>query len=110
MNQIFLKPLSVNEAWEGTRYKTSKYKRYESNMLFLLPKITLPPPPYKVYITYGFSSKGSDIDNPTKMFLDILQKKYGFNDSLIYELILKKVIVAKKQEYVKFLIETVDLF
>jgi len=75
MYQIFLKPLSVNEAWEGVRYKTSKYKRYESNMLLLLPKIAIPDAPYKVYITYGFSSKGSDIDNPTKMFLDILQKK-----------------------------------
>ncbi len=110
MVEIHIKPLSVNEAWEGMRFKTNKYTRYENNVLLLLPKIKLPKPPYKVYITYGFSSKGSDIDNPTKMFLDILQKKYNFNDSLIYELILKKTIVSKKSEFVKFSIETIDLF
>ncbi len=110
MHHLYIKPLSVNEAWKGIRYKTDKYKRYENNVLLLLPKIKLPEPPYKVYITYGFSSKGSDIDNPTKMFLDILQKKYKFNDSQIWELILKKVVVPKKSEFVKFSIETVDLF
>jgi len=110
--KINIRPLSVNAAWKGQRFKTKAYKKYEEDVLFLLNniKLKLPDPPFKVYITFGFSSKGSDIDNPTKMFLDILQKKYNFNDSLIYELILKKVIVNKKEEFIKFSIETVDLF
>jgi len=31
--KINIKPLSVNDAWKGKRYKTEKYKNYE-NVLF----------------------------------------------------------------------------
>ena len=46
----------------------------------MLPKIDLPPAPYVVEIEYGFSNKAADIDNPTKLVQDLLQKKYNFND------------------------------
>lgn len=49
----------------------------------------------------------SDIDNPTKLILDILQKRYGFNDKMIYELNLKKEIVKKGKEYFSFCIEKI---
>lgn len=103
---INIKPLSVNAAWTGSRFKTDAYKKYERDVLLLLPRMDLPAPPYKITIQYGFSSKGSDIDNPTKMILDILQKKYLFNDSQIYDLHLLKNIVEKGREYVKINIET----
>ena len=35
---IPLKPLSVNEAWQGKRYKTKKYKQYCKDIAMLLPK------------------------------------------------------------------------
>ena len=102
MIEIKIKPLSVNEAWAGKRFKTPAYKKYENDVLLLLPKIKLPDAPFSMLIQYGFSSKGSDIDNPTKLILDILQKKYGFNDSCIYELTLMKAIVPKGKEYFRF--------
>ena len=58
-------------------------------------------PPYRIDIEFGFTSKLSDIDNPVKCFVDILQKKYGINDKDVYEMNLKKVIV-KKGGYIKF--------
>lgn len=103
MNKIIIKPLSINEAFKGRRFKTKDYQSYEKSVLLLLPKrIELPKPPYAVYFEFGFSNKASDWDNPVKPFQDCLQKKYGFNDKDIYEANVKKVIVPKGKEYIKF--------
>ena len=99
---LHFKPLSVNEAWQGKRYKTPKYKRYEVAMLYSLPHDKIPEGKLRIDIKYGFSNVNSDIDNPTKMFLDILQKRYNFNDSRVYELNLKKEIVKKGDEFIKY--------
>jgi Holliday junction resolvase RusA-like endonuclease len=97
-----VKPMSVNKAWAGRRFKTKEYKEYERLMLMLMPNIDFK---FKgnigVNITFGFSNKTSDIDNPLKLVLDILQKKYKFNDRSIYELYVKKELTAKKEEYIK---------
>lgn len=85
-----IKPLSVNEAWRVKGLKHQKYKRYESDILLMLPKVEITDF-RKIKITYGFSNKASDIDNPTKMILDILQKKYGINDRYIDYLVLQKL-------------------
>lgn len=100
--KVPLKPLSVNEAWKGRRFKTDAYKSYEKHMLLILPKLVVPPGKLKIILEFGMSNAGSDIDNPVKMTLDILQKKYWFNDSQIYEMTVSKVKVAKGDEYTKF--------
>lgn len=53
----------------------NKYKQYEKSCFILLPKIKIPEGKPKVELTFGFSSKLSDADNPVKCFVDILQKK-----------------------------------
>lgn len=100
------KPLSVNDAWKGRRYKTDAYKSYESLVTWMLPRVKMPEPPYSVYYEFGFSSRGSDIDNPVKLFQDILVKKYGIKDQDIYEIHVVKKIVKKGDDYIKFKIET----
>lgn len=105
MIRIDIKPLSVNEAWKGKRFKTDVYKKYERDCLFLLPKISLPPPPYKITYVFGMSNTLSDFDNPVKLCTDILQKKYRFNDRDIYEALIKKVLTEKGKEYFEFSIE-----
>jgi Holliday junction resolvase RusA-like endonuclease len=102
MVKLNIKPLSVNEAWQGRRFKTDKYKRYESDMLLLLPKLKIIEPPYRVNIVVGFSNKASDLDNICKPFLDILQKKYGINDKHIEILHIEKQIVSKNNEFISF--------
>lgn len=106
--QIDIKPLSVNQAWKGTRYKTDKYKRFEFTVLLMLPKLKLPEPPYKLSLVFGFSNNASDLDNPVKMFQDIMAKKYGFNDKQIVELNIKKEIVKKGAEFIWFNIEPAE--
>ena len=94
--------MSVNQAWQGKRFKTNRYKNYERDCLFILPKIKVPEGKLKVELVFGFSTKLSDADNPVKCFVDILQKKYGFNDNKIYEYSIKKVDVKKGEEFIEF--------
>jgi Holliday junction resolvase RusA-like endonuclease len=108
MIEIQIKPLSVNEVWQGKRYKSPKYKKYEKDVLLLLPKIKDLKAPYCVYFEFGFSSTQSDIDNPLKPILDILQKKYCINDKDIFELHVKKSIVKKGFEFIKFEIQCLN--
>ena len=105
--KVNIKPLSVNEAWKGRRFKTDKYKAYEKELLYRLPRIDIPKPPYKFSYEFGFSNIQSDLDNPVKILQDILQKKYGFNDRDIYEAIIKKDKDAKGNEYLYVTITTI---
>jgi len=100
--QIPLKGLSVNEAYTGKRYKTDKYRNFERSALFILPKLTLPEPPYCIHLEFGLTNIASDFDNPIKPFVDVLQKKYKFNDKLINKGIIEKIPVKEGQEYIKF--------
>lgn len=109
MTRIDIKPLSVNEAWQGKRYKTNKYKEYEETLLWLLPNIKIPNPPYEIYFKFGFSSKLSDWDNPIKPTQDILSKKYDFDDKLIRKAVVETEIVKKGSEYFIFDIKTLIL-
>lgn len=102
MIEIQIKPLSVNEAFKGKRFKTPKYDAFIRSMLFQLPKITLPQAPYSIEIVLGYSSHASDIDNGLKSLLDCLVKKYGFDDREIYQMNVKKEIVKKGTEFIKF--------
>jgi Holliday junction resolvase RusA-like endonuclease len=101
-----IKPLSVNEAWQGKRFKTPKYKFYEQKLLLTLPKKELPPKPYSIYFEFGLSSKLADYDNCVKVLQDVLCKKYDFDDRDIIEGRVKKILVAKGEEYIKVKIET----
>lgn len=106
MITVNIKPLSVNEVWQGRRFKTQAYKSYEKAVLLMLPKrIELPSPPFSITFEFGVSSKLSDWDNPIKPFQDILCKKYGIDDRDIYKGTVSKVLVKKGEEYVKFKIE-----
>ena len=102
MIRINIKPLSVNEAWKGKRYKTDKYRMYQNTLLWLLPKMEMPQPPYEVRFRFGFSNTLSDWDNPVKPTQDILSQKYGFNDKLIRKATVETEIVPKGKEYFEF--------
>lgn len=103
MIKISIKPLSVNQAWQGQRFKTPKYNAFQKEMLLKLPKIKLDlTGSLRINIKYGFSSTLSDIDNPCKMVLDCLCKRYGFDDRQIYQLYQEKTIVKKGEEFIEF--------
>lgn len=101
MTKILIKPLSVNKCWQGKRYKTQEYRAYEQELLYKLPTLKKPELPIKLYLKVGMS-RASDVDNVLKPLLDILQKKYGFNDSGIYLLEIIKEYAPKGSEYIDF--------
>ena len=101
--KVNIKPLSVNQVWQGRRFKTPKYKSYEKELLLKLPLFKIDCNAHlSVDITFGYSNTLNDIDNALKPFLDVLQKKYGINDNKIYFLNVKKEIVKKGDEFIKF--------
>jgi Holliday junction resolvase RusA-like endonuclease len=100
--RIDIKPLSVNQVWQGKRFKTPIYKSYEKQLLLMLPKLNIPEGKLEINIIFGFSSSASDWDNPIKPFQDILQKRYGFNDSRVYKATVTKQIVKKGKEFIDF--------
>lgn len=102
MIKLNIKPLSVNQAWQGKRFKTHKYITYENDLLKTLPKLNIIDPPYRLNLLIGFSSKSSDIDNILKPFLDVLQKKYNINDKDFKILYVEKQIVSKKNDFISF--------
>ena len=104
--RINIKPLSVNSCFQGRRFKNNAYREYERQLLKLLPNnYKVPLKPLIITLKFGFSSRLADWDNPIKPFQDILQKKYKFNDSLVYKAIVEKEIVKKGSEYIEFNIE-----
>lgn len=106
--RIKVKPLSVNKVWQGKRFKTPEYKAYEEELLYLLKKETIPRGRLFLTLTVGVSSKNADLDNTIKPFLDILQKKNGFNDKNIYVLDVAKEDVARGKEYIEYEIFPLD--
>jgi Holliday junction resolvase RusA-like endonuclease len=76
--KLKIKPLSVNDAWRGRRFKSQKYKLFEKTVLLMLPNYPkkIRPPKLGIKFMYYFSNASSDIDNPTKPIIDILSKKY----------------------------------
>lgn len=104
MIEIKIKPLSVNIAWRGRRFKTLRYKEYEKELMYKLPKsLKIPEGKLKLYVEFGMS-RASDWDNPIKPFVDVLQKKYHFNDNRIFEArVIKKI---SKEPYINFEIIT----
>lgn len=96
------KPLSINEAWQGKRFKTPAYNNYEKAILLQMPKGKIDfEQMLRIEFFFGFSNKASDLDNPVKLLLDIAQKKYGFNDKNVFELNVRKCIVKKGEEFIQ---------
>jgi len=99
--------MSINEAFQGRRFKTKKYKEYREELYYLLPNMKIPKGKLKIDLEFGFSSKRSDIDNPVKLFLDSLKDKYGIDDSIFYKLSIKKLITRKGKEFINFKIKKI---
>lgn len=106
-NRVEIKPLSVNKCWQGKRFKTKDYVAYEKEVMEKLDYVDMSQTklPIELSIIVGLSNMASDVDNVVKPFLDILQKKYGFNDKYVFRLIVEKLLVTKGAEFIEFYIK-----
>jgi len=90
--KIIIKPLSVNQVWQGRRFKTKAYKNYEEEVLCLLKGCEKTSGfievNYKLYLKY-FST--SDIGNFEKPLSDILVKSGIIDDDRF----IKRIVMEK---------------
>lgn len=97
--EIKVKPLSVNQCWEGRRFKTRVYDDYIKECLYSLPKKSqIKAKRVAIEITlYLKNAERSDTDNFLKPILDIIVKKgWILDDRYVYKITAEKV--KSKQE------------
>lgn len=104
MIKIDVKPLSVNQCYTGRRFSTEKHKSFKRMVNNALPDNIeiFDKTNMKLRIEFGYSSKLSDLSNGIKVFEDALVQKYKVDDRNTFEMNIKKVIVKKGFEYIKF--------
>jgi Holliday junction resolvase RusA-like endonuclease len=109
MNRVDVKPISINTAYRGgRRFKTKKYIDFEAHSMAIIKKEKLPEGPIGLRLEYGFSNRAQDVDSCIKMSIDVLQKRLGFNDKIIMELYVKKILVPKGEEFWSFEFYTIQ--
>jgi Holliday junction resolvase RusA-like endonuclease len=108
MPTVNIKPLSVNKIFQGRRFISPEYKAWSKLAMLLIPKVKVPEGNLHLILEFGFSNAASDLDNPQKPFIDLLQKRLLFNDKRIYKITAEKKIVKKGAEYIKFSILSLD--
>jgi len=103
-----VKPLSINAAYTLKRKKSAKYRKFEDDMALELFGYEVPPHRdiknmrFKLEIHWGFATSLSDVDNPIKTLLDVLQRWFKFDDKQIMNISASKTVVGKGQEYIDF--------
>lgn len=105
MHKIDYKPLSVNEAYTGQRFKTDTYRSFAKAVTLMIRPVKLPESPYKITLVFGVSNIGADFDNPIKPYIDVLAKKMRFNDKLIFKGDIEKVQTKKGEEFIMWKLE-----
>ena len=76
-------------------------------MLLLPNGYEIPEGELAIRLEFGLNVL-ADWDNPVKPLQDILQKKYGFNDSRIVKAEVVKKVVKKGDGYINFEILGID--
>jgi Holliday junction resolvase RusA-like endonuclease len=102
MKRLNLKPLSLNQAYRGRRFKTKELEDYKRAIWAILPRRSKLKGKLAVRYIFGVSSKGADADNLIKILQDALAEAYNFNDNQIYKWEVEKVITKKGKEYIEF--------
>ena len=106
MVHLDVKPLSLNNAYRGRRFKTPELAKFHTDVARLIAPIHAQLPTLGERISaryiFGVSSKNSDGDNLIKVFQDALAECYGFNDKRIYHWDVTKVDVPRGREYIEF--------
>lgn len=102
-----IKPLSVNQAWQGKRFKTPEYRTFEKEVLYKLPYLKMDEGEYKVtYIFYLIHAKTTDCDNLVKPLQDCIVKKGIIKDDrFISEYTVKRI--KSDRDYFEVLIEKI---
>lgn len=99
---IEAKALSVNECWQGRRFKTKKYLAYEKEIIALLPQREKITGDFALYILFGLEHVYKpDLDNFVKPLIDLMKKKGYFEDDR-YLIKLNVAKIYSKTNFIQF--------
>ncbi len=105
---IPLKPLSINIAWQGQRFKTKDYKQYENDFYKVVSRAKKPLTG-NISVKYVFFLKNcsrTDVDNLIKPTQDLLVKRgYIEDDRKIVHIDARKI--KSMTDYIHIEIESV---
>lgn len=101
---IPIKPISVNEAFQGRRFKTKKCKEFEESFLKVAPRKEMITGLVEIqYEFYVKNHKQADYDNLVKITQDMLVKcGYIEDDRMVYKAVIWKI--PSKNEVIKITI------
>ena len=108
--KLDIRPLSINQAWQGRRYKTKKYTQYCQDVSYLLGKYNQTTINDYCEITYKFYLKNwkmTDGDNCVKCLQDILVKKQVIKDDrFIMRYVIEKI--PSEKDYIEIEINNIE--
>lgn len=107
---LAIKPLSVNQAWQGRRFSTTAKKNYERTVELLLPHVQVVGAPYyRVFYDFHLTQFArSDWDNLCKVLQDsIVAHGIITDDRMIVEAHVRKF--PAKQDRIVIRIESCEL-
>lgn len=109
MDKVDLKPQSVNAKWIRRPVAHPDFLQHKKDLTYLIKRPKQLPEGDKIlFMEYGFSSKLSDVDGPSKVVQDCIADKCGFNDREIELLLIRRKHVKKGEEYIKWKIDSYD--
>jgi len=106
--RLDIKPLSVNKAFQGRRFKSPEYKSYEEECLWLLKgneKVS-----GWVEVTYHFHIKNFkrvDVGNYEKLISDIIVKAGLIDDDRFIKKMTLEKHQIEKDEWIEIIIEEI---
>ena len=107
---LHVKPMNINEAWQGRRFSTTAKKDYEQRLRLSLPKVAVVGKPY-YRIAFDFHLRSfalTDYDNCIKVTQDCLVKRGIIKDDrLIVDARIRKFPAEKDRIVVR--VEGCDL-
>ena len=100
--RIELKPVSINEAFRGRRFKTKECKDFEDDFMILAPKRRMIKGEIEVEYKFYLKNHGkADYDNYIKIVQDLIVKcGYIEDDRKIYKATIYKI--PSDKNYIEF--------
>ena len=81
MIELPIKPISINQCFQGRRFRTKEFKQWQNDMLKVMPKRSKLAGGVKVAITLFLKSiYRSDCDNFLKPIIDCIVKRGWITD------------------------------
>ena len=94
-----VKGISINECFQGRRFKTKKYNAFIEEMLYTMPKQKMIKGMVRIGIAFSLKSiLRSDLDNLLKPVIDCVVKKGWIEDDRFIQSIEAHKILGDKEE------------